>query len=178
MPRPGSGRSTGGVSRLGDLLPGCGSANPRELHNPRRSERCQHVGCCRRVPWNKLCRANRNKEIHPMRKYALSILIMTAVTGTAMAQQPAAPPPAASGGPEHVNADRAGPPPIGPEGDMGPRGHRPPPPPPLSKAAHFRIEDGPKVIDIKCADDEPVKACADILSQVLDRMSGPMQPAR
>ena len=130
------------------------------------------------VRGSKLCRPNREKDIHPMRKYVLSILLMTALTGTAMAQQPPAPPPPAPGGPEHVNADRAGPPPVGPEGDMGPRGHRPPPPPPPSKAAHFRIEDGPKVIDIKCADDEPMKACADILSQVLDRMSGPMQPAR
>nr|WP_081620030.1 hypothetical protein [Rhizobium sp. 2MFCol3.1] len=113
-----------------------------------------------------------------MRKYVLPILLMTALAGTAMAQQTPAPPPPAPGGPGHVDADRAGPPPIGPEGDMGPRGQRPAPPPPPSKAAHFRIEDGAKVIDIKCADDEPVKACADILSQVLDRMSGPMQPAR
>jgi len=113
-----------------------------------------------------------------MRKYVISVLLMAALSGTAMAQQPPAPPPPAPGGPDNLDAATAGPPPIGPEGDMGPRGHRPPPPPPPSKAAHFRVEDGPKIIDIKCADDEPMKACADILSQLLDRMNGPMQPAR
>jgi hypothetical protein len=60
----------------------------------------------------------------------------------------------------------------GRRGDMGFRGfrgHRPPPPPP-SKAAHFRIEDGNTQIDLKCAEDEPMKACADLLLQVMDRL--------
>ena len=66
----------------------------------------------------------------------------------------------------------------GPRGDMGFRGdrdfrgHRPPPPPPPSKAAHFRIEDGDTKIDLKCAEDEPMKACADLLIQVMDRLQG------
>ncbi|MGO7091912.1 hypothetical protein [Rhizobium leguminosarum] len=60
---------------------------------------------------------------------------------------------------------------IGFRGDMGFRGHRPPPPPP-SKAAHFRIEDGNTRIDLKCAEDEPMKACADLLLQVMDRLQG------
>jgi len=34
------------------------------------------------------------------------------------------------------------------------------------------------VIDIKCADDEPMKACSDTLMQVLDRLKGPTPPAR
>ncbi|MGO7881434.1 hypothetical protein ACC721_37370, partial [Rhizobium ruizarguesonis] len=50
-------------------------------------------------------------------------------------------------------------------GDRGFRGHRPLLPPP-SKAAHFRIEDVNTKIDLPCAADEPMKACADLLLQV------------
>ncbi|WP_092587308.1 hypothetical protein [Rhizobium mongolense] len=46
------------------------------------------------------------------------------------------------------------------------------PPPPPSKAAHFHIQDGDIKIDIKCADDEPTKVCADVLLQMLDRLEG------
>jgi hypothetical protein len=62
-----------------------------------------------------------------------------------------------------------GPGPDGP-GPDGPRGHMPPPPPP-SKGAHFRIESGETKIDVKCADDEPMKACADIMMQLIDKMN-------
>ncbi|THF49323.1 hypothetical protein [Allorhizobium terrae] len=126
-----------------------------------------------------------------MKRYVMSALALAALTGTAFAQQPPAPP-APAGAPPAADAvmpppppggpadpqDRAAPPPPpprGPEGAMGPRGHRPPPPPPPSKAAHFRVEDGETKIDIKCADDEPMKACADILLQVIDRLNGPAQ---
>jgi hypothetical protein len=57
----------------------------------------------------------------------------------------------------------------------GPRGHRPPPPPP-SKAAHFRLEHGDIVIDVKCADEEPMKACADFTLQMLDRVQASPKP--
>jgi len=43
-------------------------------------------------------------------------------------------------------------------------------PPPPSKAAHFRIEQGDNAIDVKCADEEPMRACADIAMQFLDRL--------
>jgi hypothetical protein len=49
----------------------------------------------------------------------------------------------------------------------GPRSEGPPPP---SKAAHFRIEQGDNAIDVKCADDEPMRACSDIAMQFLDRL--------
>lgn len=45
--------------------------------------------------------------------------------------------------------------------------------PPPSKAAHFFVQDGDIKIDIKCADDEPTKVCADLLLQMLDRLEGP-----
>ena len=57
----------------------------------------------------------------------------------------------------------APPPPGGPR-----RGPDIPPPP---KAAHFIVARGDARIDVKCADDEPMKACADITLQLLDKLS-------
>ncbi|WFU07665.1 hypothetical protein QA646_10010 [Rhizobium sp. CB3090] len=53
-------------------------------------------------------------------------------------------------------------------------GHRPM----MSKAARFRIENGDVKIDIKCAEDEPMKACADELNQILDRLEGRRSSSR
>ncbi|WP_160003551.1 hypothetical protein [Rhizobium sp. 18055] len=128
-----------------------------------------------------------------MNRLLLSSLALTVLAGSAFAQQPPAPPPGAEppvadqqlapppppGGPDAMNAPRAprdlaDAPRRGPgHGEFGLRGHRPPPPPPPSKAAHFRIEDGDTKIDIKCADDEPTKACADLLLQVIDKLGSP-----
>ncbi|MGO8093061.1 hypothetical protein [Rhizobium leguminosarum] len=135
-----------------------------------------------------------------MQRLLLSGLALAALAGTAFAQQPPAPP--SAGTPPAVAEPGSPPPPPSPSapdddeqmtdrpdarpgdrpdyrwhgrrGDMGFRGfrgHRPPPPPP-SKAAHFRIEDGNTRIDLKCAEDEPMKACADLLLQVMDRLQG------
>ncbi|MBB4569232.1 hypothetical protein [Rhizobium leucaenae] len=41
-----------------------------------------------------------------------------------------------------------------------------------SKAARFRIEDGDVKIEVRCAEDEPMKACADELNQILNRLEG------
>ncbi|GGD90171.1 hypothetical protein GCM10011390_06190 [Aureimonas endophytica] len=90
-----------------------------------------------------------------------------------MADMPPPPPP---GGPRDH-----GPGPKGPRHGMGPRGMMPPPPPP-SKAAHFRIQNGPFRFDVKCADDEPMQACADIAAKMLDQAKSlplpPPPPAR
>ncbi|RWY78972.1 hypothetical protein [Rhizobium sp. WSM1325] len=135
-----------------------------------------------------------------MQRLLLSGLALAALAGTAFAQQPPAPPTA--GTPPAAAEPGSPPPPPSPStpdddeqmtdrpdarpgdrpdyrwhgrrGDMGFRGfrgHRPPPPPP-SKAAHFRIEDGNTRIDLKCAEDEPMKVCADLLLQVMDRLQG------
>ncbi len=55
-------------------------------------------------------------------------------------------------------------------GDMRPHrmGHFGPPP---SKAARFHIETGDADIGIKCADDEPMKTCADFTLQLLDKIA-------
>lgn len=96
----------------------------------------------------------------------------------------ALPPPPPAPGMDAGSEDMAPPPPPkgpgphgrGPRGDHdGPRGDRDGPPPPPSKAAHFRLKMGENSIDVKCADDEPMKACSDILMQILDRAS-PKQP--
>lgn len=42
-----------------------------------------------------------------------------------------------------------------------------------SKAAHFRFRRGDAMIDIKCADDEPMKACVDAGTALLDKATPP-----
>lgn len=116
-----------------------------------------------------------------MRSILLSGLALAALMGSAMAQTPppagappqpgadagAPPPPPPPGGPDAMANGPGGPPPGGPE---APRGRRPPPPPPPTKAAHFHLERGDTVVDVKCAEDEPMKACADLTLQLLDRL--------
>jgi hypothetical protein len=74
----------------------------------------------------------------------------------------AAPAPPPQPGSPTTTTGQAPQPPAG-----GPRSEGPPPP---SKAAHFRIEQGDNAIDVKCADDEPMRACSDIAMQFLDRL--------
>jgi uncharacterized iron-regulated membrane protein len=109
--------------------------------------------------------------------------------GVAVAQVPPTMPPAAPGtpppaemhaGPGHDGMRMEhGPMEHGPmeHGPMGPHmgwmmrhmmeAHRPPP----SKAAHFRFRKGDAMVDIKCADDEPTKACVDAGSALLDKLA-------
>jgi hypothetical protein len=69
-------------------------------------------------------------------------------------------------------------PPPQPGGTIATTGQAPQPPagsprsdgPPPTKAAHFRVEQGDNAIDVKCADEEPMRACADIAMQFLDRL--------
>lgn len=84
-------------------------------------------------------------------------------------QPPSPPPPMAArdnmGAPDAMwPHDRGGP----PHGDHG--GHWPPPPPPMSKAAHFHIQDRGRNIDVKCADDEPTKVCADTVLEIIEKL--------
>ena len=41
---------------------------------------------------------------------------------------------------------------------------------PNVKAAHFILQDGDAMVDVKCADDDSMKACADITLQILDKL--------
>jgi hypothetical protein len=121
-----------------------------------------------------------------MKTLLVPVLALAALTGsgaawTSHAQAQAAPPAASApapaadsatpppppGGPGPVT-DAGGPPPPG--GPDGPRGHRPPPPPPPSRAAHIHLGRGDTVLDLKCAEDEPMKTCADLALQLLDRL--------
>lgn len=108
-----------------------------------------------------------------MKKLVIVYAAFLIAAGSSFAQQPPPPPGQADAG---SRADAPPPPPPpGPGGPReagwrdGPHGKRMPPPP--SKAAHFRIEDGERKIDVKCADDEPMKACADIMMQIIDKMN-------
>lgn len=110
----------------------------------------------------------------------VSGICLAALFATSALAQPK-PPPGGPSGPEIGGAPPPPPPPGGvavnrdgpPPPAGGPEGRRPPPPPP-SKAAHFRIDVAPGAgIDVKCADDEPTRPCADIAFQLLDRVMGP-----
>lgn len=126
-----------------------------------------------------------------MKRFLLAVLALSALAGTAIAQTPPPPPPPgaeqAAPSPDDAppprvdaddNDDAAPPPPPPPppprdareHGHMRPEGHRPPPPPPPSRAAHFHIKTGDTKIDVKCAENEPMKVCADLLLQILDRV--------
>lgn len=125
-----------------------------------------------------------------MRRLLVSTFALATVAGVAFAQQEQ---PAASEPPVASKAQDQMLPPPGPPGRdasetpdaMWPHDHAgpphgngdrrwgPPPPPPFrmpSKAAHFMIEDGPRRIDVKCADDEPTKVCADTVLQIIDKL--------
>ncbi len=92
--------------------------------------------------------------------------------GVAVAQSAAPPPPPGAdapppGGPRGPMADRGG-----PEGwghGHG-RGHHMRPPPP-TKAAFFHFRKGDARVTIKCADDEPMKACVEAGSALLDKLA-------
>jgi len=100
------------------------------------------------------------------------------LAASAAAAQPAPPPAGPRPGPE-AGAPPP-PPPGGPHGGpRGPRGGPDAPPPP--KAAHFRLERGDTALDVKCAADEPMRACADIALQLLDKLAAlpaPPPPAQ
>jgi hypothetical protein len=40
----------------------------------------------------------------------------------------------------------------------------------LAKGAHIILQDGDAMVDVKCADDEPMKVCADITLQILEKL--------
>lgn len=89
----------------------------------------------------------------------------------AFAQAPPPPPGGPRPGPE-VGAPPP-PPPGDPRRGPGPDGPPPPPPPPPppSRAAHIVLERGDARLDVKCADDDSTKACADVALQMLDRLA-------
>ena len=41
---------------------------------------------------------------------------------------------------------------------------------PPGKAAHIILQDGDAMVDVKCADDESMKTCAEITLQILDKL--------
>jgi len=75
----------------------------------------------------------------------LSVMMGAAFAQTAAPPQPSAPTPAGS---------RSLPPFV----------------PSPSKGAHFRLQDGDAAVDVKCAEDEPMKLCADITLQILEKL--------
>jgi hypothetical protein len=134
-----------------------------------------------------------------MKALLLSGFVIALLTGGAFAQangQPptppapgmAAPPPPAPGlAPLSPPPPGVAPPPMGPGAEAGdtdgpppppagpaPRGQRPPPPP--ERAAHFRLQRGDALLDVKCADEGPMKTCADLALQMVDRLQTLSKP--
>lgn len=102
-----------------------------------------------------------------MKQVLLAGTVLLIIAGQSFAQQSPAPPPSSPADAEkRTEAPPPPPKPRGPE-EAGPYGRMLPPPPP-PRGAHFRIEEGDIKINVKCADDEPMKACADILMQIID----------
>jgi hypothetical protein len=94
---------------------------------------------------------------------AFAVLVLAAGSGHAEEPAPAQPPPPDA---------RMEPPPMhGPRDFHGRRGFRDAerPPPPPSRAARFRIERGDLKLDVRCAEEETMRACADIVLQLLDK---------
>ncbi len=96
-----------------------------------------------------------------MRRLLLAAAGLATLVTVALAQTPAAP----GQGPGMA-------PPPPPPGRHGRGGPGMPPPPPPSRAAHLHLERGDAIVDVKCADDDGTKACADIVSALLDKLAG------
>lgn len=123
-----------------------------------------------------------------MRVLVLTTALAMSIAGGALAQDAAAPPP--EPGPAMQGKGLNAPPPVAGPGEFQAQQQPPPPPggrrphprtqgdhpPPPSKGAHFRFEMGDRVIDVKCADDEPIKACSDATLQLLNSLAGGLRP--
>ena len=97
------------------------------------------------------------------------ILLGTAallIAGVAVAQP--APPDGGPSGEDHGPRSEM-------RGGMGMRGHRGMMQRMMEggKAAHFHVRRGDSRVDIKCADDEPMKACIDAATTLLDKLAPP-----
>ncbi len=101
---------------------------------------------------------------------AAALLLSAGMTYAQQAPEaPVSPPPQAEGD------RRPDAPPPGlrePGEDLSKSEWRMHPPIPRERGARFRIENGRTTIDLRCADGEPTKDCADLLLQVLDRLQG------
>jgi hypothetical protein len=114
-----------------------------------------------------------------MKTLLISSLALAILTGAALAQAAEAPPPPGAPPPAGMKAPPPPPPPPGgPDAmnDEGPGGPAGPPPPPPSKAAHFHMENGNLTLDVKCADDDATKACADSVLQLLEKLQAAPKP--
>lgn len=118
--------------------------------------------------------------------FLAAALLLTGAAGLALAQPAPAPEaggpiaPPAGPGPQAQAPMPPGPGPAGPGfGPRGPRGpemdrmrgfpHRPPPP---SRAASFHLQREDSVIHIRCAENEPTRACVDAAAVLLDKVAG------
>jgi hypothetical protein len=93
-----------------------------------------------------------------MKPYLISGVALALLAGTALL-----------GGAVHAQAVGPGGP-GGPGAPSGPGAAGAPPKAPPGKAAHFILQDGDAMVDVKCGDEESMKTCADITMQILDKL--------
>lgn len=100
---------------------------------------------------------------------ALAALASLSLAGLAAAQTPPAPtPPAPEARPDA--------PPDSPRhmrGHMRGHGHMHPP---MSRAARFHVTRGDMTLNVRCAENEPMRACVDAATALMDKVAP--QPAR
>jgi len=109
-----------------------------------------------------------SQQENEMKAYLISGVMLAMLAGAAHAQT------IAPGGLSGPGA------PVGPGASVGPgpAGAQPAsaPKPPPGKSAHFILQDGDAMVDVKCSDDEPMKTCAEITLQILDKLAALPKP--
>jgi hypothetical protein len=102
-----------------------------------------------------------------MRNYFRLTTLLVGLSATAaFAQSPPADTSPLPKAPPAVTADNP-PPPPGPRGPGADMGHRPPP---SERGARIHVENGRTRVDLRCANSDSTKECADALVQILDRL--------
>ncbi len=108
---------------------------------------------------------------NPMRNFIRLTTLLVGLSATAaFAQSPPADISPLPKTPPEVTADNPPPPsprPRGPGPDMGHRS------PPAERGARIHIENGRTRVDLRCADSDSTKECAEALVQILDRLQAP-----
>lgn len=109
-----------------------------------------------------------------MKAYLISGVMLAMLAGAAHAQTIAPGGLSGPGAPVGPGASVGPGAPVGP----GPAGAQPPsaPKPPPGKSAHFILQDGDAMVDVKCSDDESMKTCAEITLQILDKLAALPKP--
>jgi hypothetical protein len=105
---------------------------------------------------------------NPMRTYIRLTTLLVGLSATAaFAQSPPADTSPLPKAPPKVTADNPPPRTPGPRGPGPDMGHHLPP---LERGARIQVENGRTRVDLRCADSDSTRECADALVQILDTL--------